>query len=173
MFKQILITNGLPRCGKDTFAEILGEVVRVDKWSSIGDIKDIAVLFGYDDKRKDERDRQFLSALKSLSTEYSDYAFRKMAARIEKFHNPKYDIAKILIIDIREPEEIERAVNEFGAKTVLIENDRVEHITSNPSDARVFDYTYDYIVQNNGTLEEFRAQIMIFLAELIRDSVEG
>ena len=67
-----------------------------------------------------------------------------------------------MIIDIREPKEIERAKQVFGAKTVFIENNRVKQITSNMADAGVFDYTYDYTIQNNGTLAEFMATIIDF-----------
>lgn len=49
----------------------------------------------------------------------------------------------MLFLHIREPEEIERAKNEFGAKTVLVKRDSIKHITSNMADGRVFNYEYD------------------------------
>jgi hypothetical protein len=75
--------------------------------------------------------------------------------------NNEYD--EVLIIDIREPEEIERAKNEFGAETILITNNRVAPITSNMADANVNNYNYDYVVENNGTLDEFRETVYTFI----------
>ena len=42
MEKHIYITNGVARCGKDTFAKLLNEFVPTIKYSSIDKVKDIA-----------------------------------------------------------------------------------------------------------------------------------
>ena len=75
-----------------------------------------------------------------------------------------------MLIDIREPKEIEKAKKTFNAKTILIENNRVKNINSNNSDANVFDYTYDFVIQNNGTLDEFRNNIYKFACTEILDA---
>ena len=67
-----------------------------------------------------------------------------------------------MLLDIREPSEIDKAKKEFNAKTILIENNNIKFINSNTSDANVFNYVYDFIVQNNGTLEDFRNNIYKF-----------
>lgn len=159
MEKHIFITNGMARCGKDTFARLLNEIVPAMKYSSVDKVKEIAALCGWDGG-KTERDRKFLSDLKLLTSEYSGMAFRAMQGRVRDFMEDMRH--SVLIIDIREPEEIERAKKEFHAKTILVENDRVEHITSNMADANVFNYKYDFVIQNNGTLEEFRDAVRQF-----------
>lgn len=160
MHKQILITNGMARSGKDTFAKYLGYLIPTYKYSSIDKVKEIARYCGWDGG-KEEKDRKFLSDLKVLTSEYCDMPFKDIAKRIGWFREVN-DYYEILIIDIREPEEIERAKREFDVKTVFIENNRVEHIISNMADAGVFNYTYDYTIQNNGTLSEFMDNIERF-----------
>lgn len=165
MDKQIFITNGMARCGKDTFATFLNELVPTLKYSSIDKVKDIARLCGWEGK-KTEKDRKFLSDLKMLTAEYSDMPFKAIENQISKFlKDSKY---QILLIDIREPDEIDKVKLAFNAETILITNSRVENIVSNIGDANVFDYAYDYIIENEGTLEEFKENIKIFVENVIQ-----
>lgn len=158
--KHIFITNGTGGCGKDTFADILNDFVDVTKISSIDPIKQFARFLGWQGG-KEEKDRKFLSDLKLAMTEYDDTPFKWMQ------NNYLWWCAKsdfehaipVLLIDIREPEEIERAKKAFNAKTILIKNDRVDPITSNMADANVLNYNYDFVIENNGTLEEFEETI--------------
>lgn len=149
----------MAKCGKDTFAKFLNEIVPTLKYSSIDKVKDIAKLCGWDGK-KTEKDRKFLSDLKMLTTEYSNMPFKSIEEKVSEFL--KDDIHQILLIDIREPKEIERAKKFFNAKTLLIKNDNVKQVDSNFGDAHVFDYTYDYTIENNGTLEEFKSTVENF-----------
>ena len=71
--------------------------------------------------------------------------------------------AQVLFLHIREPEEIKRAVKEFNAKTILIIRNSVRHITSNIGDKNVFDYEYDFVIENNGTIEELKKETEKFL----------
>lgn len=163
MRKYIFIVNGKPRCGKDTFAEILGEMVPTMKYSSIDKVKGIALLCGWDGS-KDENDRKFLSDLKRLTSEYNDMAFNAVTRKVEQFRENRTH--QIMLIDIREPSEISRAKRAFDARTILIENDRVENVNSNESDANVHNYRYNYVIKNNGTLDEFRENIKQFVNKL-------
>ena len=165
MEKKIFITNGMARSGKDTFADFLNDIIPTFKYSAIDRVKMIARLCGWDGG-KSEKDRKFLSDLKMLTTEYSDLAFASIRDKIFKFYDKDKEHS-IMLIDIREPEEIERVKKAFRAKTILIKNDRVLLITSNPADANVFNYTYDYVVCNNGTLDEFREEVERFVIEHI------
>lgn len=164
MNKQIFITNGMARSGKDTFAVILNGIVPTLKYSSIDKVKDIAKLCGWDGG-KSERDRKFLSDLKLLTSEYSNMPFNAICSEVKKFLSDETYV--VMLIDIREPAEIEKAKRAFNAKTILIENNRVKNISSNIADANVFNYTYDYIIQNNGSFEEFKENILRFATENI------
>ena len=104
--KRIFITNGMARCGKDTFAKFLNEITPTMKYSSIDKVKDIARLCGWEGG-KTERDRKFLSDLKLLTTDYSDMPFKEIKKKVEKFMSDK--TYEVMLIDIREPNEIEKA----------------------------------------------------------------
>lgn len=162
--KHIFVVNGHPRAGKDTFAKILNGVTSVYKYSSIECIKNMAMVCGWDGN-KDEKSRKFLSDLKMLTTEFNDYSFRSIKKHVEMFRN--CDDYEIMLIDIREPKEIQRAVDEFGAKAIFIDNPRVEHISSNIADAHVENFKYDYFLCNNGTINDFKKVIYDFYEDII------
>jgi dephospho-CoA kinase len=161
MKSRIYITNGTGGCGKDTFAELLKKMVPyVLKISSIDRVKTIAKWCGWDGG-KTEKDRKFLSDLKFLMSNYNDHPFQYLKDWVDQTTKDE-NMFRVLLIDIREPDEIERAKKEFGAKTILITNDRVKPITSNAADANVFEYAYDYMIDNGGSFEDFEANIKIF-----------
>lgn len=165
MRKFIFITNGYPRCGKDTFAEILNKYIPTKKVSSIDIIKKIAIDCGWNGIKTD-KSRKFLSDLKKLTTEFSDLSFDYVNKLIQKFYTEYY--YKILLIDIREIDEIKKLINyNTEIKTIFIENNNIEKNISNDSDKQVENYEYDYIIKNNGTLEEFEENIKEFIKEII------
>lgn len=161
MEKPVFIVNGKARAGKDTFAEILNNYVCVHKYSSVTKVKIIAASCGWDGK-KEERDRKFLHDLKMLTTRYSDLSFNDVIREIEDYRSG--DIAAdVMLVDVREPEDIKRLVEATGAFTVFIQNDNVPNITSNEADANVENYNYDFVILNNGTLDDFNSNICLFM----------
>lgn len=152
----------MARCGKDTFANILNEFIPTLKYSSIDRVKEIASLCGWDGG-KSEKDRKFLSDLKILTSEYSNMPYLSIIKKYDDFL--KDDKHSVLLIDIREPKEIDKVKSALNAKTILINNSRVKFIDSNMADANVFNYTYDYMIENNGTLDDFRKNIERFYEE--------
>lgn len=164
MKKRIFIVNGMARSGKDTFANFLDDFVPVFKYSSIDKVKCIAAQCGWDGG-KTERDRKFLSDLKMLTTEYSDMPFVDVSIMVDRFRLD--DTRDVMLIDIREPEEIEKAKKAFDAETIYIHNPNVMEIVSNFGDAHVSEYHYDHVVRNIGTLTEFREVVKQFAETVI------
>jgi hypothetical protein len=170
--KQVFIINGSGGVGKDTFVSYVKEYLdsktrfhpAVLNYSSVDKVKTIAREIGWNGK-KTEKDRKFLSDLKQLTTEYNDMPFHSMENMVHYFRN-KTTLAQLLFLHIREPDEIERAKNEFHAKTILITRDSVSHITSNMADANVFDYEYDFVIKNNGTLDDLKKEAVIFIQNI-------
>lgn len=159
--KHVYITNGMGGCGKDTFANYLKKIVpHTEKISSIDPIKQIALESCGWAGGKTEKDRKFLSDLKCLMSEYNDLPFLYMQSYYDIV--PDDENVNVLLVDIREPAEIERAKKAFNAKTVLIVNDRVPHIHSNMADDNVFNYEYDFVIENNGTLEDLEEAVRRF-----------
>lgn len=163
--KKVFVLNGGAGVGKDTFCQFLSEHISVYHYSSVTEVKKIARKCGWNGI-KTEEDRRFLSDLKNLLTEYSDKPFNDMCEIYENFKQDKIP-ASVLIFDIREPDEIEKAVKKFKAKTILVENKNVKPITSNMADAGVNNYIYDYIIENNGTLAEFADSVKFWFDTFI------
>lgn len=181
--KQIFIINGSGGVGKSTFCRMVEESLPlfVDKFdgvrimpvktiSSVDQIKEIAEFVGWNAKFKTEKDRKFLSDLKDLCSEYSDFSFNYMAIQVESFRESnKY----VLFIHSREPKEIERVKQAFDAKTILIKRDNVKHITSNKSDREVFDYDYDIVINNNGSKDELLDIAKEFCEDLLNNEIKS
>ena len=81
-------------------------------------------------------------------------SFNNIKLAVKEFNNSDNEI---MFIHIREPEEIERTVKIFKAKTLLVRRIGLANITSNYSDANVEDYNYDYIIENS-TIENLDNQ---------------
>lgn len=153
----VYILNGSGGCGKDTFVNMCRifsnkSIIHI---STITQIKRAAKLLGWNGE-KDEKSRKFLSDLKDLSTKVFDTSFRYIEA--ELYDAEENDIDYVFI-DCREPEEIKRLVEHFGAQTIYIDaSQRVKQITSNHADKNVQNYKYDLYIDNNGNYENLMKQ---------------
>lgn len=159
--KPVIILNGKPRSGKDTFAEYLNKITRVEKYSIVDKVKEIAAQCGWDGS-KEERDRKFLCDVKIMTELYNDMPFRSVVEKVRKFNED--DSKEILLIDMREPRDIARAKRELGAYAIFIDNDRVPEIKSNVADGTINNFNYDYRIDNNGTLEDLEKEVQKFWA---------
>lgn len=177
MDKKIFVINGSTRGGKDSFVSFVAAELNdihkrfhtVINFDSVGRLKRIEKEINRnteESKNKTERYRKFISDLKRLTDDYCDLSFQDISDAINDFMCDGND-ALMLFIHIREPENIKRVVNKFGAKTVLIKNDHKELITSNESDANIFNYDYDYVIYNNEGLEELRNSVKKFVKEAL------
>jgi len=145
MKKTIVIINGTGGCGKDEFVSFASRYAKTINFSSIDKVKAMATAMGWEGI-KGEKDRKFLSDLKRLTTFYNDMAFRDCQRAVNEFNSSD---AQLLFMHIREPEEIERAVQRFGALSLLIKRKNHENILTNYSDACVDNYDYDFIIEND------------------------
>lgn len=179
---QIFIINGSGGVGKDAFIEMINLIasnqnIRIGNYSSVAKIKDIAKIIGWNGE-KSERDRKFLSDLKLLTTEYNNMPLNDMKRYANNFMNVvDKDDARILFLHIREPEEISKAVEEFKkickVKTILVKRDAIKHITSNMADENVYNYDYDIIINNNGTLEDLKEKAKHFLNDFLNNKLRN
>lgn len=158
---KVIILNGSGGVGKDTFVSLLSHYYsgKVYNHSSIEEAKRIATFCGWKGE-KTNRDRKFLSDVKRALTEWRDIPYRQALS----FYEEHKDEDCIIFFHIREPDEITKIVsnNLDDCITVLVTNKNVEDITGNPSDAGVYNYSYDYIVDNSGTLADFGVTVLHF-----------
>lgn len=165
---KVIILNGAAGSGKNTFKQALGDVwgLSVRDYSSIDWAKEVALeKFGWDGV-KDVASRKLLSGIKQLGIQYGDIPFEKVKIEIQA---SIIGGADIIVVDIREPDEIEKLVKwcqdvRIFCRTIRIYNTKAEHkVESGDYDLqgdRLYGaYDYDYGVPNNGTMEEFISTI--------------
>ena len=146
MEKRVVIINGNGGVGKDTFVNAVSKFKKVKKTSTVDLIKQAATILGYDENRKDEKDRKFLSDLKNLTTEYNNGPIRYIEQSYNEFLN---DDNEILFLFIREIDELDMMKKRLNAITLLITNSSTHFITSNEADKNVLNYDYDYTIENS------------------------
>jgi len=167
--KITLVINGAGGVGKDTLCDLCAKHFRVRNISTITPIKDLARLADWDGS-KDDRSRKFLADLKALCVAYNDFPTNWAKAQYEDFLTTD---EQVLIVHIREPEEIAKFVRATGgaAKTLLIRGgERArKQMYGNAADDGVENYYYDYYFDNDKSLEEAEVNF----TELIRRILEG
>lgn len=163
MEKKIVIINGTGGAGKDTFVTFCSEIEKVLNISTVDKVKEAAkILVGWNGE-KDEISRKLLVDLKKISIDYNDAPTKYVLEMAEQFRKSENNL---MFIHIREIDEIEKTKNLLNAKTLLITNPRVKLITSNNSDGKVNEYTYDYYIENDKTLEDLKNKAIEFVDEL-------
>ncbi len=164
--KKVYITNGSAENGKDSFAEFVGKYISVYKYSSIDLVKEMFEVVGVSKENKTEKKRRLWSDGKDLLTEYDDIPFKDITSIVADFKNNKIE-TEVLFIDIREPEEIARAVETFGAEAILVRKPDAKKIESNHADRDVENYEYDYIIENDSTLDQLERVAKLFVCDVI------
>ena len=168
----VLIINGAPRSGKDTFIDILtmenpGRVIR---YSSIDWIKQQALDLGWDGI-KDAKGRQFLSDLKNACTNYADIPFKKVTERILSSCNRYSQEAGTVYFCtcVREPEEIVKLKiwcneNKIPCHPILVrrkvaEQKALDKGFISSGDVQFINYPYPWVIYNDESLEDFTKEI--------------
>lgn len=160
------------RSGKDQFVHFCQEHMTWCKnISTVDFVKQAANFCGWDGTKTPEN-RAFLSDLKDLLTKWQDVPFRKVEKAINDYVSEAqtYDFSSddvLCFVHCREPQEIQKFVDKLGAKTLLIRRPAVEALAqSNHADTNVLEYNYDYIIRNDGSLEELEQKAIAFIKEL-------
>lgn len=177
---KILIINGKPRTGKSTFCDVAHKKRGlIYTYSTIDEVKKLAKHLGWNGT-KDEKGRKFLSDLKDALTEYNDLPHQYIATEIKKHCDRYKDTPEIInnlifIVQSREPDDIERWQEENNAKAILVRNNEYlnDHIWSNHADDDVYNCAYDYIIDNNESLEEWEETIIWFIDKIRKEKWES
>lgn len=156
---KIIIVNGFGGCGKDTFKDFFIDYAKENgkiaiKTSIIDGVKILAEKLGWDGSKTD-KDRRFLSDLKDALERWKDLPYTYLNETIEEANKQNIDY---LFIDLREGKDIDRIKRSFNGEVITILIDReINHAYNNHADDNVLDYTYDWVIDNNQTLEELKA----------------
>lgn len=155
---KVIVINGMGEVGKSTFISLCHEIdPRVIETSTVDFVKEIALQAGWNGI-KDDLGRKFLSDLKDAMSAYHDIPNKK----IDEFIQSHPD--NIIFVNAREPQNIQYYKDKYNALTLLIENNRIEHVPNNHADSKVKDYkNYNFTIYNNGTLDELKEMANNFM----------
>ena len=140
-------------------------MITVFSYSTIDTYKKIAKESFDWDEVKDEKGRKLLSDLKLAGINYND-------APLKEFKDVYTDINRSCLADVftcmcRDIGEIKKIKNEFpDTITVLVTNNRVQHISSNVADDNVYNYQYDYIINNDSTIDVLKESAKTFILDV-------
>jgi len=169
---KVLIINGAPRSGKDTFIDCMQEITDTVRYSSIDWVKEKAKLLGWDGK-KNAKGRRFLSDIKNATTEYNNTPFKEIIKQFDCYPSAQF---KFICVNIREPSEIKKLVSYCKNKniecfTIRIVNDEAEKKAkafSNTGDNGYMNYNYNYKLENNYTLNSFKRSVFDFYSTYLK-----
>lgn len=168
---KIYILNGVGTAGKQEFFNYIRDIAWERDNSLIGQISIIdpikkLVLDSYIwNGEKDKKGRKLLYDLKCVLDSYNDFSYQKIKDRITCAWASKLEA---FFIDARDPKDINRFVNDYRARTILIKRNGIDS-WGNPADDNVEKYKYDFVIENNETLEELREKAERFYLEEIRE----
>lgn len=159
--KCVIVINGAGGVGKDTLCEFASKYYKIINVSSVDPIKKAAYILGWRGT-KQLKDRKFLSDLKKMACQYSDISTEYLLEKYREFLDGDYEI---MFAHIREGSEINHFKEKIGSTviTLLIRRDNDEKIYGNSSDDDVELYPYDYVYDNNYSLEETEARFLEYL----------
>lgn len=169
---KLIILNGFPGSGKDTFVQFCAQFP-LPSWSvyhlsTVTIVKKALHCLGWDGESKTSEIRDLLSKLKAESTRLFDGPFKYIKAEIERI---KTTGNRIIFVDCREPDQIDRFKKEFGDRyevfTMLIDRGVPENLPQNNSDLQVLEYQYDIIIHNTGTLDDLKRKAEVFMYNII------
>ena len=170
---RMVCINGMPRSGKDTVVQRVMELLPEGMGknvSTVDYVKEVATELGWNGT-KTPKNRKFLSDLKDLLAEWDDVPYRKVGAKYSFYENyldmHRITMPGLMFVHTREPEEIARFQEEYGALTLIVRRAEVEDVEhSNHADANVFNFHYDVEIDNNGDLDMLKAAARKFVEEM-------
>jgi hypothetical protein len=136
--------------------------------SMVKEVKNIARMLGWTGAKED-KDRKFLADLKDLLEDYNDLPFESVLNDILRAER---DHCGYIFVDAREPKDIDR-LKEMGLNiyTILVIRKETNREYNNHADDGVFDYNYDYILENTGTLDDLKKSTETIF-QLINEDIE-
>jgi len=172
---KVIVINGVSRSGKDTFIDFLRTKVYVLVKHSTIDVVLGALTNSImmDHKKKGREEREFLATVKQAWIMYNDGPFKQVvdiADDIERTFKFQNNVDRVLlVVQVREPDEIQKLSSYFGVDFHSVLVRRKDTNPQHPTDVTVEEWDYDYIVFNDGTLEQLEVNAQKFIAYMRKE----
>lgn len=189
---KVVIINGKPQSGKDTFCGFAQGYCDDDESantliiSSVDPLKEMLAQLGWDGTKTDEI-RDMLMCMKQLWVQNQDGPTMFLFNNILEFHKACTGEDNIVFVHIREPEEIKKLVNALtgfesmgiDVISLLVIRESGEDTPNQPAGTRRSDdealinsYEYDVTINNDGDLIKLQELAAEFVDKLLEDEYE-
>jgi dephospho-CoA kinase len=169
---RVIAISGKARSGKDTTKDIIAANSNVVLMPAFGDaVKEIAQYFDWLGE-KDEKGRQLLQDIGDIGRKYDPMIFINLTINkvlnLAPYNNDDY----IIFPDVRYLNELQAIIDSFpNVTTIRIERNATSDLTeaqrTHQSETELDSYlNFDYIVHNNGTLDDLEREIKFILEEI-------
>lgn len=162
--KLVVIINGPGGSGKDTFIEICRELlaprqIPVHSFSAVDQVKEWAKVMGWDGA-KDEAGRKLLYDIKMASARYNNGPTKYLLKSVKGIETG------LIFLHIREPQEIAKLAAQLPQVLKLHIMREGAAVLANGADNVTLESSYDYYIDNNGTLDDLQFRAQQFLSTL-------
>lgn len=181
---KVVIINGAPQSGKDTFAKLaidycnMDESANVLNLSSVDPIKDVLIGFGWDGEKSDNV-RDIIANIKQMWISAQNGPTMFMMNNIIHFHTQHVEEDNIVFCHIREPEEIDKlkkiitGMEAVGIEIItlfLVRGDSVvnDGVRDSDNPDLISKYPYDKIIYNDEDLAKLDEKVCSFIDELLK-----
>lgn len=189
---KVVIINGKPQSGKDTFCKYAQGYCDDDESantliiSSVDPLKEMLTQLGWDGTKTDKI-RDMLMDMKQLWVQNQDGPTMFLFNNILEFHKACTGEDNIVFVHIREPEEIKKLVNALtgfesmgiDVISLLIIRGSGEDTPNQPAETRRSDdeafinsYEYDVTINNDEDLIKLQELAAEFVDKLLEDEYE-
>lgn len=189
---KVVIINGKPQSGKDTFCKYAQGYCDDDESantliiSSVDPLKEMLTQLGWDGTKTDKI-RDMLMDMKQLWVHNQDGPTMFLFNNILEFHKACTGEDNIVFVHIREPEEIKKLVNALtgfesmgiDVISLLVIRKGGEDTPNQPAETRRSDdetlinsYEYDVTINNDGDLIKLQELAAEFVDKLLEDEYE-
>ena len=189
---KVVIINGKPQSGKDTFCKYAQGYCDDDESantliiSSVDPLKEMLTQLGWDGTKTDKI-RDMLMDMKQLWVQNQDGPTMFLFNNILEFHKACTGEDNIVFVHIREPEEIKKLVNALtgfesmgiDVISLLIIRGGGEDTPNQPAETRRSDdealinnYEYDVTINNDEDLIKLQELAAEFVDKLLEDEYE-
>ena len=163
---KVVIINGFPQAGKDTFIELCQELrTGVYNIHTSTPAKKALKELGWDGIDKNAGVRNLLALMMEFSYKAWDGPTTYCVKSVLDID--AIDRNALIFIHCREPHNIDKLKHNLPFSTTLFicREDSIKD-SANESDQNVENYKYDYAINNDGTLEELKELAQTFLYKI-------